>query len=69
MKQLDLTLPSPRILRVEGYTDANGIRFLGDAEQQFDGTWRCLANVGGALCLVEVRVSFQGDDGSWIALT
>jgi len=32
------------------------IRYIGEATKQFDGTWRCLADIGGMLCLVEVKV-------------
>ncbi len=32
------------------------IQLMGKASLQPDGTWRCLANVGGALCLVQVKV-------------
>lgn len=32
---------------------------IGRAKQQPDGTWRCLADVAGALCLVEVTVEFD----------
>jgi hypothetical protein len=34
-----------------------GIQYLGKATRQANGTWRCLANVGGALCLVEVSIA------------
>ena len=44
-----------------------GIQYLGKARRTFDGRWRCLANVGGALCLVEVTVRptvhIDGDPG------
>ncbi len=42
---------------VDGYIDARGIRYLGKATRQEDGTWRCLADVDGALCLVEVTLT------------
>lgn len=54
--QLHLQLIDARKLSVDRIVDARGIMYLGDAIQQFDGTWRCLANVGGALCVVEVLI-------------
>lgn len=42
---------------VDGYLDVTGsIRYIGRARRQEDGTWRCLADVHGALCLVEVTI-------------
>lgn len=42
---------------LDGIVDTStGIRYVGKAQRAFNGQWRCLANVGGALCLVEVRV-------------
>ncbi len=38
------------------------IYLIGKASLIPDGTWRCLANVGGALCLVEVKLTFQDPD-------
>ncbi len=32
------------------------IQFMGVATHVFDNVYRCLANVGGALCVVEVTV-------------
>jgi hypothetical protein len=46
---------------VDGHIDEKGIRYLGKAAKQPDGTWRCLADVGGALCLVEVRITVACD--------
>jgi hypothetical protein len=40
--------------------DSKGVRFIGKAMRSGDGTWTCLADVGGALCRVEVRVSPVG---------
>jgi hypothetical protein len=60
MTQLELRLINPKEVNVDGVMDSKGIVFLGKATQQFDGTWRCLANVAGALCLVEVRISLCG---------
>lgn len=42
---------------VDGHLDrTRSIRYLGRAQRQPDGTWRCLADVHGALCLVEVTI-------------
>jgi hypothetical protein len=58
MKQLEL-YPSPlREINVDGMVDDNGIQFVGMATQQLDGSWRCLADVGGALCIVKVYLTF-----------
>jgi hypothetical protein len=58
MEQLSLKPVPPKEVDVDGLVDSKGVVFIGKATQQFDGTWRCLANVGGALCLVEVRLSY-----------
>lgn len=56
-------VPDPRLLDgveevdVDGMVDAKGVRFVGKARRQPDGTWRALADVGGALCLVECTVT------------
>lgn len=47
--------------RIDEESDG-AISYIGNATLQPDGTWRCLANVGGALCLVEVKLRF--DDSS-----
>jgi hypothetical protein len=39
-----------------GYVDESGVRYVGRAARQPDCTWRCLADVGGCLCVVEVRI-------------
>jgi hypothetical protein len=42
---------------VDGLIDeSTGIRYIGKAAKTFDGHWLCLANVGGALCRVELTV-------------
>ncbi len=33
------------------------VMYIGKAKRVADGTWRCLAAVYGALCVVEVQVS------------
>lgn len=54
-------VPTPAENRLEididGYVDERGIKYLGKAVRQEDGTWQCLANVGGALCRVEVKIT------------
>lgn len=59
-EQLDLVLSNPRRVSVDGIRDAkcDQIECIGEATQQFDGTWRCLANVAGVLAVVEVHISF-----------
>jgi hypothetical protein len=49
----------PDDLDVDGMVDAKGVVFIGMAKRQPNGTWRCLANVGGALCVVEVKITFE----------
>lgn len=41
--------------RIVDYGDRK-IILLGKATRRQNGTWGCLANVGGALCLVEVKI-------------
>lgn len=41
---------------LDGHIDAKGVRYIGKAHRQPDGTWRCLAEVQGCLCVVEVRI-------------
>lgn len=49
----------PRLeVDVDGQMDEKtGIQYIGKAILQSNGLFRCLANVGGALCVVEVRVT------------
>ena len=49
----------PDEVDVDGRIDSRGVEYIGTAKQQPDGTWRCLANVGGALCIVEVKITFE----------
>jgi hypothetical protein len=44
-------------LDVDGLIDQAGVQYIGKARLQPDGTWHVLANVGGALCMVEARIS------------
>ncbi len=54
-----LTLP-----KMDGHEVAPGILLIGEPSP-IEGTdkLRCLANVGGALCLVELRLTFKSQDG------
>lgn len=52
----------PDEVDVDGRVDAKGSRFIGKARRQPDGTWRALAEVGGALCLVECTVTRIAED-------
>jgi hypothetical protein len=50
--------PTNMTLDVDGMKDPKqDITYIGKATQMDDGTWRCLANVAGALCLVEVNIN------------
>ncbi len=43
---------------VDGLVDeSTGIRYIGKATKVFGGRWLCLANIGGALCRVELTVT------------
>ncbi len=52
---------------VDGRIDRRGIRYLGIATRQPDGTWQCLADVGGALCRVEVTLTPDPNDIEYVA--
>lgn len=47
------------VVSVDGLRDQKHpeIHYWGKATKQPDGTWQCLANVGGVLALVEVSLS------------
>lgn len=45
---------------VDGYVDRkNDVKYIGIARKQPDGTWRAVAIVNGALCIVEATVTFS----------
>ena len=44
---------------VDGHVDRRGVQYIGKATRQPYGTWQCLANVGGALCIVECTVTIE----------
>lgn len=35
------------------------IQYIGEAQEQIDGTWNCLANINGMLCWVKVNIIFE----------
>lgn len=58
----------PDVVDIDGRIDAKGVQYVGQARRQTDGTWRTLANVGGALCLVECAVVVPSCGGERVAL-
>ena len=46
----------PEEIQVDGM-ESNGVQLWGWATRQPDGTYRCYANVDGALCIVEVKIT------------
>lgn len=53
------------VVDVEGKVcTKTGIAYLGKAYRQPDGTWRCLANVRGALCLVQINLYPMRETGT-----
>lgn len=42
---------------IDGYVDEKGVRYVGKAARQPDGTWISLADVGGCLCRVLVKIT------------
>lgn len=50
---------------IDGRVDKKfGIRYIGKARLQQNGKWRCLADINGALCLVEISLRFDQSDDS-----
>lgn len=47
----------PDEIDIDGHVDAKGILYMGKALKMPNGMYRCLANVGGALCVVECRIT------------
>lgn len=49
------------------FDESTGICYIGKATKTFDDRWLCLANIGGALCRVELTirpaVHVDGDPG------
>jgi hypothetical protein len=57
MKQLSLQYDPPIQINVDKILDENRqIEYLGKATKQLDGTWHCIANVRGMLCIVSIRI-------------
>jgi len=56
------TVALPDEINLDGRIDAKGVKFIGKATRQDNGMYRCLADVGGCLCIVEVRIVSQGDE-------
>jgi len=62
-KQLELYYNPPIELDVDEIVDKKrNIRYIGKATKQIDGKWHCLADYSGALCLVEVNITFPESD-------
>ncbi len=63
-KEIADKLPSepPRQVSVDGMTSPDGqggiIEYIGNATEQPDGKFRCLANIHGTLSIVEVDLTF-----------
>lgn len=53
---LEHIVSPPDEIDVDDVTDSKGVRFIGKATRQPNGEYHCLADVGGALCVVEVSV-------------
>lgn len=59
----------PPEVAVDGLRSEDGlIEYWGKARLQPDGTYQCLANVGGALCRVEVHLRFVPQDQTKLPL-
>ena len=41
---------------LDGHVDGRGIQYVGKAAKQADGTWKCIAIVDSALCVVKFCV-------------
>lgn len=54
--QLELQLYQDE-LDLDNHVDARGIRYIGKARQRNDGKWEVLADLHGALCIVEVIIT------------
>lgn len=54
----------PKEFDLEGHVDARGIRYFGKATRGANGKWKCLADVGGSLCVVECAITFDATSAS-----
>lgn len=60
MHQAVLYEPTPLEVNVDGLVDERlDIEYWGVARRQLNGKYRCLAKIQGALCHVEVSLSFD----------
>lgn len=58
LEQLELPLKWPEV-SVDGIIDeARNVRYIGTATMRADGKWTCLADINGALFLVQVPLRF-----------
>jgi hypothetical protein len=60
----------PNEINLDGRIDAKGVKFIGKATRQDNGMYRCLADVGGCLCIVECRIIPKDEEleDSWADL-
>ena len=59
-----LELKTGRVFDIDGHvaeTRYGQIRYIGKAYELVTGVWRCLADVRGMLCRVEVKIHLEGD--------
>ena len=57
---VQLSLFHPVKVAVDGLRDGS-VECIGDAFYNGRGRYKCLANVHGALCIIEVTITFNGD--------
>lgn len=53
---MTVTFDSVTEVDLDGHVDLKGVEYIGKARRQPDGTWQCLANVDGCLCIVQVKI-------------
>ena len=61
LQAISTLAPEVERFDLDGHVDASGVEDIGEAGKMPDGTWRCLANVGGRFCIVEVRIRVRPD--------
>jgi hypothetical protein len=47
----------PAFIDLQGYVDESGVEYLGEARRVEGNLYRCLANLAGSLCLVEIKLT------------
>lgn len=47
----------PETIDMEGMSPSEGVTCMGVATRLSESSYRCMANVGGALCIIEVRLT------------